>query len=114
MYRDDTSIRHTSLFEGSRRSRALCSAGAQQGVQRKRKRWKPEQGSLLLCHCPLFPAPAHLAQLFSGLDILERVRDADLDDTRDTSGEHGFSLVLRLQVRGRSHISALLTVSARV
>lgn len=48
---------------------------------------------------------SHLAKLAGGLDILEWVRNADFHNTRDTSGEHGFALVLRLQVRRSSHLS---------
>lgn len=58
---------------------------------------------------------SHLAKLTSGLDILQGVGHADLHYTRDPSGEHGLSLVLRLEVRRRSHFFLLrLLTYARV
>lgn len=52
-------------------------------------------------------ASRHLAELASGLDILQRVRNADFYHARDAAGEHGFALVLGLQVRRRSHLALL-------
>lgn len=49
----------------------------------------------------------HLAELASGLDILQGVRDADLYHARDAASEDGFALVLGLEVRRRSHLALL-------
>lgn len=44
-----------------------------------------------------------LAELFRGLDILQRICDADLDDARYASCYESLALVLRLEMRRRSH-----------
>lgn len=62
--------------------------------------------SVPTCSSCLLRCRPHLAKLASGLDVLERVRHANLYHARDSSGEHSFALVLRLQVRGGSHLAA--------